>query len=147
MFMYTCKIILYTCKLIMYTKSHNISFTQVKIYVVQWKTYAVMSLQGHRNYRYCKINFKDFTIACHGIVLHITALCERYTQVTGGFPYEWSVMRGFDMIYLGHIVEYTNELLPIWDAMTLMWCHCNVLLTRERNMHYVQVYLEGVKWL
>ena len=23
-------------------------FTQVKIYVVQWKTYVVMSLQGHR---------------------------------------------------------------------------------------------------
>ena len=27
-----------------------IFFTQVKIYVEQWKTYVVMSLQGHRMY-------------------------------------------------------------------------------------------------
>ena len=33
----------------MFIWSHNIFLTQVKIYVVQWKTYVVMSLQGYRS--------------------------------------------------------------------------------------------------
>ena len=60
--------------------NHIIFFTQVKIYVVQWKTYVVMSLQGYRTFSmgYWK-NYQNFV----GVISDCVFLQWQY------FKFEW----------------------------------------------------------
>ena len=50
-------------------------------------------------------------------------------MIPDGFPHKGSVLQNFDVSFNDHLkqpVEQSAELWVIWDAMTLISCHCNV---------------------
>ena len=67
----------------------------------------------------------------------LLARCEGSPSVTGGFPSQRPVRRSLMYIVhvlflLGQMSGGTIELPVIWDAVTLMWLHCNEITTAPR---------------
>ena len=55
---------------------------------------------------------------------NVPASCEGIPQITHGFPSQRPI--NADLSYWPEQrIEQTVDLPVIWDAMTLMWCHCN----------------------
>ena len=60
----------------------------------------------------------------------LLTLCEGNPSVIDGFPSQRASNASCDVFFdiLKGTVEQTVQLVVICDAMTLMWCHCNVVL-------------------
>ena len=56
----------------------------------------------------------------------LLSVCEGIIQSPVDSPHIGLVMRSFDVFLLfQHAIELTGEIPVIWDAIRLMWCHCN----------------------
>ena len=53
-------------------------------------------------------------------------LCEGNPQVRGGSAHKVPVMQSFGVFFDVSLKELLNKQMS-WDAVALMWCHCNVI--------------------
>ena len=70
------------------------------------------------------------------------------TPVAGGSPHNGPVMRSLPFLccYAKQTIGQAVELSVIWDAMTLMWRHCNdvwLLLSASATTGWEPVYLSS----
>ena len=80
----------------------------------------------------------------HGKAFPFLTLCDGNPSITGGFPSHRASNTGFyvffDVIPIKLLNKYLIAISLIWDAMTLIWRHCNVDLYQAWWCHGVTLY-------